>query len=215
MAAGVKLQHKRKAGAFVAGELAAGEAGLDTTNERWYFSADGSTVRTVDPINNFSTADQTVSAASTALITGSVISIPASKLKIGSIIRWRLALSKTAAGTAARSVIVQLGTAGTTADADVITFAMPVGTAVVDKGWLEVSVICRGPLSASGILCGNLSMTHNLSTTGLANIPCVCMQINSAGVNVTTAGLKLSLVLTTGAAEVITIQQVIADTMNL
>lgn len=215
MAAGAKIKLKRKAGAFVAGELAAGEAGLDTTNERWYFSADGSTVRTIDPINNFSTSDQTVNANSTALIAGSILTIPPTKLKIGTILRWRLAISKTAFGSASRSLIVQLGTNGTTADADVITFAMPAGTAVADKGWLEISVICRGPLSGLGILCGNLTLIHNLSATGLAAIPCVVMQQNSGNVDVTVANLKASLVLTTGASEIITIQQVIADTINL
>lgn len=44
MAAGVIIKHKRKAGAFADGELAAGEYGLDTTNRVWYFSANGTTV---------------------------------------------------------------------------------------------------------------------------------------------------------------------------
>lgn len=44
MAAGVQIKHKRKAGAFVDGELAAGEWGLDVTNTRWYFSINGTTV---------------------------------------------------------------------------------------------------------------------------------------------------------------------------
>lgn len=162
-----------------------------------------------------SVADQTVNAATTALITGSNIAVPKSKLKIGSTIRWRLAMSKTAAGVAARSIIVQLGTLGTTADADIITFAMPAGTAVADKAWLEISLVCRGPLSASGIICGNLTMIHNLSATGFAAIPVVVMQQNSGSVDVTVADLILSLVMTTGASEVITIQQVIGDTMNL
>ena len=47
MAAGVKIQYKRKAGAFIAGELAAGEMGVDTTNGTVYFSADGSTVNKI------------------------------------------------------------------------------------------------------------------------------------------------------------------------
>ncbi len=47
MASGVKIQHKRKAGAFTAGDLAAGEMGVDTTNGTVYFSADGSTVNKI------------------------------------------------------------------------------------------------------------------------------------------------------------------------
>jgi hypothetical protein len=162
-----------------------------------------------------SITDQTILAATTAQVAGSNIAIPASKLRIGSIIRWRLALSKTAAGVAARNVIVQCGTTGTATDADVITFIVPAGTAAVDKAWLEVTVICRGPLSSSGILCGNLTMIHNGNTVGFATIPTVVLQQNSGSVDVTVANLILSLAIATGAAEVLTIQQVVGDTMNL
>jgi hypothetical protein len=41
---GVTIKHKRKESAFVDGELAAGELGLDITNSVWYYSADGATV---------------------------------------------------------------------------------------------------------------------------------------------------------------------------
>lgn len=44
MAAGVLIKHKRKAGAFANGELAAGELGVDVSNEKIYGSADGATV---------------------------------------------------------------------------------------------------------------------------------------------------------------------------
>lgn len=47
MAAGVLIKHKRKAGAFVGGELAAGEWGLDVTNILWYFSINGTTVESI------------------------------------------------------------------------------------------------------------------------------------------------------------------------
>lgn len=48
MAAGTTIQLKRKAGAFTTGQLAAGEAGVDTTNGDFYFSTDGSDVVQVD-----------------------------------------------------------------------------------------------------------------------------------------------------------------------
>lgn len=44
MAAGANILLKRKAGAFTGGDLAAGEAGVDTTNGDIYFSTNGSTV---------------------------------------------------------------------------------------------------------------------------------------------------------------------------
>ncbi len=49
MAAGTTIQHKRKAGAFVGGDLAAGEFGVDTTNGVVYFSTNGSTTVPVGP----------------------------------------------------------------------------------------------------------------------------------------------------------------------
>ncbi len=44
MPAGVTLKMKRKAGAFAAGELSAGEWGLDVSAVAWYFSANGTSV---------------------------------------------------------------------------------------------------------------------------------------------------------------------------
>ena len=40
------IQHIMKAGAFVAGELFAGEWGLDLTGNQWYYSRNGTTVET-------------------------------------------------------------------------------------------------------------------------------------------------------------------------
>lgn len=47
MAKGTVIKHTRKAGAFVNGELQAGEWGLDVTSGTWYFSRNGTTVETV------------------------------------------------------------------------------------------------------------------------------------------------------------------------
>jgi hypothetical protein len=59
MAAGTRIQLKRKAGAFADGELAAGECGVDTTNGKVYFSKDGITVTCLgaDACTNPLTAD--------------------------------------------------------------------------------------------------------------------------------------------------------------
>lgn len=60
MAAGLTIKHKRKAGAFSNGELAAGELGLDTTNSVLYYSANGTTVVSLgslyQPLNSVLTA---------------------------------------------------------------------------------------------------------------------------------------------------------------
>ena len=44
MARASTIKHVRKAGAFVDGELAAGEWGLDVSNSHWYYSGNGTTV---------------------------------------------------------------------------------------------------------------------------------------------------------------------------
>lgn len=62
MAAGTTIQHKRKAGAFVGGDLAAGEFGVDTTNGRIYASADGSTVFTASDCVKIASATASSSA---------------------------------------------------------------------------------------------------------------------------------------------------------
>jgi hypothetical protein len=164
---------------------------------------------------NESTADQQISAATTALLTGSLISVPAGKLRVGTVIRFTLTLSKTAAGTAANTFNFRLGTAGTTSDASICAFALPVGTAVADVGKIEVVITIRGPLSSSCVAQGSLSLIHNLSATGLAGIPCVCINTLSGTFDATVANLKASLSCTTAASTVLTFQQVIASTMNL
>lgn len=215
MPAGVVILHKRKATNFTAGQLAAGELGLNTASGLWQFSQDGSTVTPLDRPNNASVADQTINAASSALLTGSLIAVPVGKLRIGTVFRFRISVSKTAAGTAANTFIFRLGTNGTIADAAIITFTLPVGTAVADQGDIEILITIRGPLSGSCIAQGLFTMVHNLSATGLATIPCVVLRVTSGTFNATTANLFASLSCTTAASTVLTFQQVVAEAINL
>jgi len=166
-------------------------------------------------LNNFSTADQTINAATTALITGSLIAVPVGKLQIGTLYRCRFSVSKTAAGTAANNFLVKVGTNGTTADTTIATLATPTATGVADKGWIEISVLIRGPLSASCVAQCNFWMGHNLSTTGLANIPNVVVNTNSSTFNATTANLFINITCTTAASTVLTFQQVFTECTNL
>ncbi len=160
-------------------------------------------------------ADQTITAATTAYLTNSSIAVPFRKLRIGSVVTWRLAVSKTAAGSAANSFLVKIGTAGTTADTSVLTFSLPVGTAAVDSAFITIMMTVRGPLSASGLLQGHLQLTHNLDATGFATIGTVDLDVLSSAFNVTTANLIVGLACTTAASTVLTFTQVSADARNL
>lgn len=167
------------------------------------------------PMNNASVADQTINAATTALMTGSLISVPVGKLRIGTVFVFKFTATKTAAGTAANTFTFRLGTNGTTADAAICTFALPVGTGVIDIAEFEVIVTIRGPLSASCIAQGGLVMVHNLAATGFATIPCVVVNSTSGAFDATVANLKASLSCTTAASTVLTFQQVVTEVLNL
>lgn len=160
-----------------------------------------------------STAQQQISASETYL-TGSGIAVPAGKLKVGSVLMWRIALDKTAAGVATGIFKVYVGTNGSLSDTARITFTLGAQTAAVDAGMVEVWVTCRGPLSASGILQGTLSMRHNLAATGLATLQAVVAGA-SAGFDVTVANLIVGISATPGASGVWNIQQCYTETLNL
>lgn len=63
MPAGVTLKHKRKAGAFANGELAAGEWGLDVTAGVWYFSRNGTTVETQSALGDMAESEYATNGA--------------------------------------------------------------------------------------------------------------------------------------------------------
>jgi hypothetical protein len=186
----------------------------DLTNKRVREKNDAGFVSGA-PLVNFSTTSQAPTASTRTYIVGSAIAVPASKLQIGSIFRWRFNMTKTAFGSATSTIDVCVGTAGTTADTARVSFTKPAGTAAIDEAYCEVEVICRGPLSASGVFVGEFTLTHNGNTAGHATIPSVVVNTVSGTFDVTTANLIVGLCITTGAADVITIQQVTATAFNL
>ncbi len=164
---------------------------------------------------NQSTADQSPTVATLTYLTGSNISIPTGKLRVGSWFHWHLQYSKTAAGTAARSHHIRLGTAGTTADTAIITLTpTPVPAAVADNAWSDIYCICRGPLSASCILTADMSSVSSrnglFGATGKDAI-----QVTSGVVDVTVANLIIGLSVLGGAAEALTYQLVTAEARGL
>ncbi len=173
------------------------------------------TSNTLTNPNNFSTAAQTPTAATLTQLTGSSITVPSGKLRIGTMFQWTFDIVKTAAGTATSAYHVRVGTNNSTADAAVLTFTKPAGTAVVDTGRIVIEAIVRGPLSASCIMAGTFQLVHNLQITGHAVIPGVVVNVVSAAFDATVAGLFVSLSCTTGASDAITTQAMQADSINL
>lgn len=166
-------------------------------------------------LTNASTTSQAPAASTRTYITGSALRIGTNKLQIGSVMRWRWNMTKTAAGTATSTIDVCVGTAGTTADTARVSFTKPAGTAAADEAFCEVEVVVRGPISASGVMVGEFTLVHNLAATGHAIIPCVCVNTVSAAFDLTTPSLIVGLCITTGASDAITIQQMFAEGYNI
>ena len=200
----------------VPGTPAAGQAivYVDNVSKRLSMKDDAGNVRSLS-LTNFSTSAQAPTAATLTYLTGSALAIPSGKMQIGSMFRWKFNMTKTAAGVAASTIDIRIGTNGTTADTARLTFTKPAGTAVVDEAWCEVVMTVRGPLSASGIVVGTFNMTHNLQITGHAIIPCVVATVVSSAFDVTIASLIVGLTITTGAADAITIQHVQSEVINV
>lgn len=164
---------------------------------------------------NASVAQQTGFAADTYL-TGSAITIPASRLIAKTMYRCRFSVSKTGAGVATPIISPRIGTAGTTADTarGAITFAAQ--TAVADEGLVEVFVTFRtvgsGTTAVTRVV-GTLS--HRLSITGLSTDVTGMKTAASAGFDSTVAGLIIGLSVNGGTSAAWTVELVQAELFNL
>jgi hypothetical protein len=151
------------------------------------------------------TTTTTVGSASVAII--AQITIPPQGLQIGTMIRCRWKMSKTAAGTAARITGVKLGTAGTAADPTVNSVSRT-PTAVADEGEEEIVFCITGPLGATCTSVMTSSLVKGATTaSGLHNQGVAFDLVIGTPVTFNSAGGQkwLSVFMTTGLSEVITI----------
>lgn len=214
MARNVTIQVLRGVAANIP-TLSAGEFYFATDTLKLFVGTASGNLQVGPTPANASTASQTINAATTTALAGSALAVPTSKLKIGSVFVWEITVSKTAAGTAANTFNVRCGTTGGVSDTSLLALALPTATGVVDTAQIQIILTCQGPLSASGIFAGTLTMIHNLAATGFATVPCVVITGVSATFNVTTAGLILSLSCTTAASTVLTFTQVMGQAFGL
>lgn len=160
--------------------------------------------------NFYAGAGQAPAAAVATYITGSALQIPREGLQVGSMLRWKFNLTKTAAGVAASTIAVVCGLLGTVADAAVLSFSKPAGTAAVDEGTIEIECLVKS-IGATGVIIGEFSLVHVGNTVGHATVPTVILNGVSAAFDTTQANgfpVTFGLVITTGAADAITILMV-------
>jgi len=184
------------------------------TLKQWAVKNSDGTVFMIPGLNNGNTADAVASAADTYL-TGSSIVIPGHLMQVKTRFRWRFAMTKSAAGTAAPIWRVRIGINGTTADAAILTFTqVALQTAVVDTGIVQIDAILRN-IGVAGVLAGSLQMQHVLAATGFSTLTTNILQVTSAGFDTTVANLIAGVSVNPGASGVWTHQLVTAEALNL
>lgn len=151
--------------------------------------------------------------ASDTYLAGSRILLPTSALVGGQTsVRWAFGISKTAAGTAAPTVIIRYGTAGAISDTARVTFTFAAQTAVIDRGWMDIIATFRSVGSGtSAILDCEAALWHQLATTGL-NVTTQGGQelaVSSSGFDSTPAGSYIGLSVNAGASAAWTITSVL------
>ena len=165
---------------------------------------------------NFSTVSQNIATTTRTYLAGSMVTILSPGLQIGSKIRWTFDMTKTLAGLAASTIDIAFGTTGTVTDLARVSFAKNAGTAVVDEGNFIIECLIRGPLSASGVAVGFMTLKHNLATTGMTSTGNNTVVTVSSAFDVTFANCtRVGLCLTTGLNDNVTIQSVKTETWSI
>lgn len=185
-----------------------------SSSSRWASKDTTGKVLTMPGLTNGNVADVVANAADTYLA-GSNIAIPSHLLQALTIFKWKLICTKSAAGVAAPTWNIRVGTLGTVADASVALFTSPsLQTAVADTAFIDIIGIVRNS-GAAAIMAAGLTLQHALAATGFASVAVLALQVTSAGFNATTAGLIVGLSVNPGAAGVWTHQVVETEVLGL
>jgi len=117
---------------------------------------------------NGSTATVSAGYASDTYLAGSAVTVPAGAWKVGTIYQCGFDMVKTAAGSAAFTITIRIGTLGTTGDTSVYTIPWGAGTAAIDTGWFEVYIAFR-TVGAGATIAAVGTCAHHLAATGLVS----------------------------------------------
>lgn len=156
---------------------------------------------------------QILVANTTTYLTNSNLST--AHIKAGTIATWYISITKTNAGTQAPVFTIRFGTAASTADSTLVTFTGSAQTAAADTGMVMIRAVFRAVGNGTAIISAHYNLTHNLASTGLANVPCNNNAQLSGTFNSTTANSFLGITVNSGASAIWTINQVDATIQNL
>jgi hypothetical protein len=148
------------------------------------------------------TAAQSLTASSANVVTGTLVQLPTTNLKVGSRFRFMFGLDKTAAGTATWKAELKWGTAGTTGDAAVATWTSGTNTAAIDEATLVIEAVVA-TLGASGTWqCIAFYVNTLTNATGLGKISFI--PTPTASFNSDAANPYIHVDITPGASAVMT-----------
>lgn len=198
---------------------AAGQVVLfaETTGKRASYKDDAGRTYTLGEgcIRNQSVASVGPAFTADTYVAGSSVAIPASlTLQVGTQYRCKISLSRTAGGGVAAPVLtVRIGTAGTVADAAIITFTGAASTSAIDVGFIEVLVTIR-TVGAAATSQGTFALKHNLASgAGLSGTDVI--EAAGSTFNSATASLIIGVSLNHGASATTTVTQVEAELLNI
>jgi hypothetical protein len=139
------------------------------------------------------------------------------RVQAGSWVQWQIAMSKTAAGVAAPTFNIRVGTAGAIGDTSRVLFTGPAQTAVADTAWLRI-VAKFNSVGAAAVIQGELALHHNLAATGFASVnPAgfVPLSTTSGSFDSSPAGTNIGISMNGGASAAWTVTSCIFDAEGL
>lgn len=165
-----------------------------------------------DAVKALSVSGATPAAATEAVLAGSQTVMP-SPLQVGSRFKWRVVLTKTAAGTGNTVIkiktnttqVVATGTTGGAATAVTLTFPTA-ETAAIGSIYLEIEAVVQAINATTGAITARLLGTSTAgAAVGFSN-----QQVAAVSGNITTDNtiLSVGLTITSGAADVVTVNYV-------
>jgi len=134
------------------------------------------------------------------------------RLKVFSIMRWRIHMTKTAAGVATPSIVVRFGTAGAIGDTARCTLAGPAQTAVVDEAILEIEAVVW-TAGASGVVRAQMGLQHSAAVA--AGFGELFDGVTSGAFDLTGGTMRAGISMNGGASAAWTTNLVTAEALNL
>lgn len=165
--------------------------------------------RVYDAIFNRALANQLPAAATETVVNGSQV-ILNGPLEVGFKFRWRLFISKTAAGTGNSAILIKSNTSQTVATgttggaATMLTLTFPTAeTAAIGSAWVDVELLITKLDPTAGVAIGRLSA---VSTAGAA-VGFSNQTVAATAANLVTDGTiqSIGLAITSGAGDVVTV----------